>query len=104
MFQYILKGKDGSGFGSWKTVPAVPVPLSFSAKTVPTVPVPGSGSVLSHPEFQKSKFHPQIFTVHFWSHRVLQGPAPGGEGKFTSILQFSGPLFSSCSKMSLLIP
>ena len=30
VFQYILKGKDGSGsgFGSWKTVPAVPVPRS----------------------------------------------------------------------------
>ena len=36
---------SGSGFGSWKTVPAVPVPLSVSGKTVPTVPVPGSGSV-----------------------------------------------------------
>ena len=42
MFQYNLTGKDGSGFGfgSWKTVPAVPVPLSVSGKTVPTVPVP----------------------------------------------------------------
>ena len=28
LFQYNLTGKDGSGFGSWKTVPAVPVPLS----------------------------------------------------------------------------
>ena len=30
MFQYSLTGKDGSGsgFGPWKTVPAVPVPLS----------------------------------------------------------------------------
>ena len=47
MFQYSLTGKDssGSGFGSWKTVPAVPVPLSVSGKTVPTVPVSGSGSV-----------------------------------------------------------
>ena len=47
VFQYSLTGKDGSGssFGSWKTVPAVPVPLSVSGKTVPTVPVPGSGSV-----------------------------------------------------------
>ena len=47
MFQYSLTGKDGSGsgFGSWKTVPAVPVPLSVSGKTIPTVPVPGSGSV-----------------------------------------------------------
>ena len=33
------KDGSGSGFGSWKTVPAVPVPLSVSGKTVPTVPV-----------------------------------------------------------------
>ena len=47
VFQYSLTGKEGSGsgFGSWKTVPAVPVPLSVSGKTVPTVPVSGSGSV-----------------------------------------------------------
>ena len=37
--------EDGSGFGSWNTVPAVPVPRSVPAKTVPTVPVSGSGSV-----------------------------------------------------------
>ena len=49
MFQYILKGKDCSGFGSWKTVPAVPVPLSVSGKTVLTVPVSGSGSVPEPP-------------------------------------------------------
>ena len=44
VFQYSLTAKDGSGsgFGSWKTVPAVPVPLSVSGKTVPTVPVSGS--------------------------------------------------------------
>ena len=38
MFQYSLTGKDGSGsgFGSWKTVPAVPVPHSVSGITVPT--------------------------------------------------------------------
>ena len=48
MFQYSVTGKDGSGsgFGSWKTVSAVPVPLSVSGKKVPTVPVSGSGSVL----------------------------------------------------------
>ena len=53
VFQYILTGKDGSGsgFGSWKTVPAVPVPLSVSGKTVPTVPVSGSGSVPEPPCF-----------------------------------------------------
>ena len=51
MFQYNLTGKDGSGsgFGSWKTVLAVPVPLSVAGKTVPTVPVSGSGSVLEPP-------------------------------------------------------
>ena len=51
LFQYCLTGKEGSGsgFGSWKTVPAVPVPLSVSGKTVPTVPVPGSGSVPEPP-------------------------------------------------------
>ena len=48
-FQYSLTGKDGSGFGSWKTVPAVLVPLSVSGKTVPTVPVPGSGAVPEPP-------------------------------------------------------
>ena len=46
VFQYSLTGKEGSGsgFGSWETVPAVPVPLSLSVsgKTVPTVPVSGS--------------------------------------------------------------
>ena len=49
MFQYSLTGKDGSssGFGSWKTLPAVPVPLSVSGKAVPTVP--GSGSVPESP-------------------------------------------------------
>ena len=47
MFQYSLTRKDGSD--SWKTVPAVPVPLSVSGKTVPTVPVSGSGSVPEPP-------------------------------------------------------
>ena len=51
VFQYSLTGKDGSGsgFGSLKMVPAVPVPLSVSGKTVLTVPVSGSGSVLELP-------------------------------------------------------
>ena len=49
VFQCSLTGKDGSGFGSWKTVPAVPVPLSVSGKTDPTVPVSGSGSVPEPP-------------------------------------------------------
>ena len=47
VFQCSLTGKDG--FGSWKTVPAVPVPLSVSGKTVLTVPVSGSGSVPEPP-------------------------------------------------------
>ena len=41
--------EDGSGFGSWKTVPAVSVPRSVPGKTVPTVPVSGSGSVPGPP-------------------------------------------------------
>ena len=49
VLQHSLTGKEGSGFGSWKTVPAVPVPLSVSGKTVPTVPVSGSGSVPEPP-------------------------------------------------------
>ena len=51
VFQQSLTGKDGSGsgFGSWKTVPAVPVPLSVSGKTVLTVPVSGSCSVPEPP-------------------------------------------------------
>ena len=47
--QYSFTGKDGSGCGSWKTVPAVPVPLSVSGKPVPTVPVSSSGSVPEPP-------------------------------------------------------
>ena len=42
---------SGSGFGSWKTVPAVPVPRSVPAKTVLTVPVSGSSSVPGPPFF-----------------------------------------------------
>ena len=34
-FQYSLTGKDGLGFGSWKTVPAVPVSLSVSGNNLP---------------------------------------------------------------------
>ena len=51
VFQYSLTRKNGSGsgFGSWKTVLAVPVPLSVSGKTVPTVPVSGSSSVPEPP-------------------------------------------------------
>ena len=51
MLQYSLGTEDGSssGFGSWQTVPAVPVPCSVPGKTVPTVPVSGSGSVPGPP-------------------------------------------------------
>ena len=49
MFQCSFTGEDGSGFGSWKTVPAVPVPLSVPGETVPAVPVSGSGSVPEPP-------------------------------------------------------
>ena len=51
LFLHSLTGKDGSGpgFGSWKMVLAVPVPLSVSGKTVPTVPLSGSGSVPEPP-------------------------------------------------------
>ena len=49
---------SGSGFGSWKTVLAVPVPRSVPGKTVPTVPVSGSGSVPGpHQIFQVSLKH-----------------------------------------------
>ena len=51
MFQYSSTGRAGSGFGSWKTVLAVPVPLSVLGKTVPTVPVSGSSSVPEPPCF-----------------------------------------------------
>ena len=47
--QFHREDGSGSGFGSWKTVPAVPVPRSVPAKKVPTVPVSGSGSVPGPP-------------------------------------------------------
>ena len=36
--QFKREDGSGSGFGSWKTVPAVPVPRSVPGKTAPTVP------------------------------------------------------------------
>ena len=65
MFQHSLAGKNGSSsaFGSWKTVPAVPVPLSVSGKTVPTVPVSGSGSVPEPPCF--GQHHLLLLEAHF---------------------------------------
>ena len=47
--QFNREDGSGSGFGSWKTVLAVPVLRSVPAKTVPTVPVSGSGSVPGPP-------------------------------------------------------
>ena len=47
--QFHREDGSGSGFGSWKTVPAVPVRRSVPAKTVPAVPVSGSGSVPGPP-------------------------------------------------------
>ena len=47
--QFNREDGSGSSFGSWKTVPAVPVPRSVPGKTVPTVPVSGSGSVPGPP-------------------------------------------------------
>ena len=49
--QFSREDGSGSGFGSWKTVLAVPVPRSVPGKTVPTVPVSGSGSVPGPPCF-----------------------------------------------------
>ena len=65
--QFHREDGSGSSFGSWKTVPAVPVPHSVPAKTVPTVPVSGSGSVPAPPCFESlfgSKIH---FLVTFES-------------------------------------
>ena len=47
--QFNREDSSGSGFGSWKTVPVVPVPRSVPGKTVPTVQVSGSGSVPGPP-------------------------------------------------------
>ena len=47
--QFHREDGSGSGFGSWKTVPAVPVLRSVPGKTVPAVPVSGSGSVPGPP-------------------------------------------------------
>ena len=47
--QFNREDASGSGFGSWKTVPAVPIPRSVPGKTVSTVPVSGSGSVPGPP-------------------------------------------------------
>ena len=90
VFQYSLSGKDGSGFGSWKTVPAVPVPLSVSGKTVPTVPVPVR--FLSHPAKMRATKQPQ--KSHEKSTKNAQTlffQADEGHGKATPFLTGSLP-------------
>ena len=101
VFQYSLTGKDGSGSscGSWKTVPAVPVPLSVSGKTVPTVPVSGSGSVPEPPCFKmpcsqytcrQSEFTRYATTLNFKAGldcRGIVNPRQGLDYKSVGILQ-----------------
>ena len=74
VFQYSFTGRtvgSGSGFGSWKTVPAVPVQRSVPAKTVPAVPVSGSGSVPGPPcnfgKVTSTALELTIFTVFSFS-------------------------------------
>ena len=54
MFQCKLTGKDGSGFGSWKTVPVVPVPRSVSGKRFRRFRFPVPVRFLSHPVLHQS--------------------------------------------------
>ena len=61
-FQYSLTARDGSGFGSAKTVPAVLVPPSVPGITVPTVRVSGS-CVALHIMFTKRMFRGNCFPV-----------------------------------------
>ena len=67
MFQCSLIDKDrsGSGFSSWKTVPAVPVPLLVSGKTVLAVLVSSSRSVLGPP--CSSELPYKVYCDHFES-------------------------------------
>ena len=76
MFQYSLTGRDGSGsgFGSWKTVPAVPVPLSVSGKTVP---VSGSGSAHSAPCQKSAKARKRAFLRKTCNQPGLKQPGLG---------------------------
>ena len=57
--QFHREDGSGSGFGSWKTVPAVPVRRSVPAKTVPAVPVYVPVRFLGHPE---------KVCARFWGH------------------------------------
>ena len=52
VFQYSLTGKNGSGsgFGSWKTVPAVPFRFRFREKRFRRFRFPVPVRFLSHPE------------------------------------------------------
>ena len=52
--QFDREDGSGSGFGSWKTVPAVPVPRSVPGKTVPTVPVRFLGHSVRQKKTKKS--------------------------------------------------
>ena len=54
--QFSREDGSGSGFGSWKTVPAVPVPRSVPGKTVPAVPVPVPVRFLGRPVKMISHF------------------------------------------------
>ena len=74
--QFHREDGSDSGFGSWKTVPAVPVPRSVPAKTVPTVPVSGSSSVPGPPllfsrERKETTFSPKSLPgdlfAQYWS-------------------------------------
>ena len=85
VFQYSLTGKNGSGsgFGSWKTVPAVPVPLSVSGNGSDGSGFPVLVRFLSHPDFL-------IFFLHMSGAlkspcgcnppRPLQSPKSGKPG------------------------
>ena len=105
---------SGSGFGSWKTVPAVPVPLSVPVKTVPTVPLSGSGSVPGPPWFKMSSRGPSAPGVQrvqdgveneskstifqLVCHRPLNGPFQRGRfpismGRFPECLNGPFSLF-----------
>ena len=93
-FQYSFTGKDGSDFGSWKTVPAVPVPLSVSGKTVPTVPVPGSGSV---PEPPWSREISTFFDTDSSRAKTSKGVKNNSRRLSTSFARhkFSGPFLEA---------
>ena len=67
--QFNREDGSGSGFGSWKTVPAVPVRRSVPAKTVP---VSGSGSVPGPPWMTKfvRSYLPNLPSMLGWEPSV----------------------------------